>query len=934
MLSENFKEILNNFAEESQKPIKGNEFAAKIRKDFSDEFNQLVLDFVGGDPLWEGKMSPGMMQWTKRPWAGIKHYQVAKKFTDGFYLIYIFDIENSKIYFSLDHGHNKYSKKILSKLADELVKKIDFELPDGFVTDRREELNHSSVMFKVYEEKDLIEEDLLRDLESMLEVYRKFIPLYADVLDELNLEPKTDINFSINQEEVLHIENRNIWRISAGESQINDYVWKDFRNSNYVGIGNWGIKKELNYNDFKNEEEIVNLILTTDSKRTQGARMIWDFVHEISKGDIVLVNKGRSTIAGIGIIEGDYIPETLNESKNSFGLNHIRKVKWIITEEFKVKENSLPRTTLNQIESNKWNEILSYYSKFNEKFRTSILGYLFSSFKQEYRDTKEGIDHYEHYEFESDSTQSNYQNMLSRHKRGYAISDDVWHYLISPKDSLYNTYADSRKLFKTNYNYSDDTLDEVAVLFFETLEKIIDNDTNFEMQKEILSNFVNNPLSKGFRTGLFVPSLYFLDDDFYVINKKTIDTTVFLAGLIGNNVKIDNELLNYVDNNEKLHKFLVDLGEYIPDLADFKVFDEFCHWLCASNLGYYVRGRELPLIGFKLDDWRYNGRRVIVEENRKRPLLNINPSMLDLDDLKISENSLYRISGALNANKHIILDGAPGTGKTELAIKFSEAAINEDFIDSYVLTTATSDWTTFDTIGGFMPDEDGKLYFYEGKFLESIRNNQWLIIDEINRSDIDKAFGQLFTVLSGQDVDLPYKDKNGNSISIHKSKTRRESYYDEDSATYIIGTNWRILATMNVYDKDSLFDLSYAFMRRFTFITIDIPENDIFEELIDEWGDQLDNSYTDSIKYLLELNDKRQIGPAIFKDMINYIKFRTDLDDTYDIIEEAILSYIIPQFEGLSPNMLKEIDKFFDEKELNTVNIKSKLKEFCGSNEF
>ena len=35
-----------------------------------------------------------------------------------------------------------------------------------------------------------------------------------------------------------------------------------------------------------------------------------------------------------------------------------------------------------------------------------------------------------------------------------------------------------------------------------------------------------------------------------------------------------------------------------------------------------------------------------------------------------------------------------------------------------------------------------------------------LIIDEINRADIDKAFGELFTLLSGNNVDLPYLKRN------------------------------------------------------------------------------------------------------------------------------------------------------------------------------
>lgn len=39
---------------------------------------------------------------------------------------------------------------------------------------------------------------------------------------------------------------------------------------------------------------------------------------------------------------------------------------------------------------------------------------------------------------------------------------------------------------------------------------------------------------------------------------------------------------------------------------------------------------------------------------------------------------------------------------------------------------------------------------------------------------------------------------------------------------YIIHPNWRVIGTMNVYDKSSLFNLSFALMRRFAFIEIDL----------------------------------------------------------------------------------------------------------------
>jgi MoxR-like ATPase len=295
-----------------------------------------------------------------------------------------------------------------------------------------------------------------------------------------------------------------------------------------------------------------------------------------------------------------------------------------------------------------------------------------------------------------------------------------------------------------------------------------------------------------------------------------------------------------------------------------------------------------------------------------------------IDDIVIKQIIINLLSG-----RHILLAGPVGTGKTTLAEIISGIPWKDGKGYYPEIYTAHSEWSTEDVIGGLLPriDKNGEPT-YEivlGCVGETVSNNwskvdpikrisinynqnekfwgTWLIIDEFNRADIDKAFGQLLTALETHSLKIPIiNEEKGN----HKSKRFKEIKIPRD---------YRIIATLNTSDKHYLFKLSDALKRRFAYIEVNPPGR---EDRVNEINYALQNADTDiqfDLSYIIPKNENgRYYDPNnktnINEEVIKLIELAYQILDLVRLIKPlgtAILKTIYQTF--LVGIYVKNLDK-------------------------
>lgn len=562
------------------------------------------------------------------------------------------------------------------------------------------------------------------------------------------------------------------WTFSPGEKASK---WQLCLDDGIMCIG-WDALGDLSqYASREDMRAEVKQQYPTDGSAVNDSLAVWQFSHEIKPGDIVFAKKGKTQIIGRGIVESDYIFDSVRSD-----FKHIRKVKWTNIGEWTTDDRHAVKTLTN----------VTQYTDYVEKLNKLVEG----------KGTSMQVE----------STDKHFW-WLTGSPKYWSPSND-WELGEDIDYTLYNEKGNKRRIFK-----------------------------HFHEAKpgDIVIAYESTPVLQIVAIGRVVAET---DGEVLYIRKK-------------------EELLSPVPYSEILTNPVLKNSEPVMNR-------------CQGSL-------------FRLTNDEYEEVMRLIRKDNPEPIEEEDEQVeeyapyTDKDFLKevyMDEQQLQIIKSLLLRKKNLILQGAPGVGKTFAAKRLAYALMGEKDVSRVDIIQFHQNYSYEDFVMGFKPNAEGGFSLNNGIFYEFCQKarlhrdkDSFLIIDEINRGNLSKIFGELLQLIEAEYREQP--------IQLAYNKQR----FSVPSNVYIIGM-------MNTADR-SLAMIDYALRRRFSFFEMKPGfETQGFQEEIIKHNDPHLNKL---VKAIIELNKVIESDDSLGSGFCIGHSYLCNLNGEYDL--ESIVEYdIIP----------------------------------------
>jgi len=605
----------------------------------------------------------------------------------------------------------------------------------------------------------------------------------------------------------LNRESRNYFKFAPG-SQASE--WDRFNKDEIIAISYQGFELG-DVSRFESREAINEFVgFPTDSRSNQTWNL-WLF-KSANIGDVVFVNKGVNTCLGIGVIEGDYF-YTEDESK----FNHKRKVKWLTDKIYQYKPNSLDYPSK---------------GKYKTLFRpdtfspTLVYEFLLNEYVRFYPELA-AIFQANDLKFSTETIRS--PSIVSEPQVGFDEPNEeteplnFWWLNANPKIWSISNHTEGQRQTYTTHNEKGNK--RRIYKYFEsakTGDLIIGYESTPTKQIKAIYE-----VTKGIHLSVQGEEI-----EFELVEKLEIPVH-------WNELKNNPALQNcevFINNQGSLFKLTEDEYDIIREVIDNKnIITE--KLLQSSNFKKYK---------FK--------------EDADKPF--------------ISEADFSQAVTLLKRKKNIILQGPPGVGKTFIARKLAYEIMQEVKDANIEMVQFHQSYSYEDFIQGLRPTQNGGFDLKDGIFYSFCQRALahpdrpfFFVIDEINRGNLSKIFGELMMLIEA--------DKREEKFAL------KLTYAEEEEDRFYVPENLYIIGTMNTADR-SLAIVDYALRRRFAFVTLHPDYGDNFQSFLKGKGlsvTLVDHICTSVLKVNAKIKDDPNLGEGFQIGHSYFCSFGSDQDE-------------------------------------------------------